>query len=148
MRVALDEAFEISATAMVEEFVAGVEVTVPVIGNTEGWGLPIIEIVPVNEFYDYESKYVEGGSEHIIPARISPDQTKACQSAAVCAHEALGCRGISRTDLIVDADGVPYVIETNTIPGMTSTSLIPESARTAGLEPGVFYRYLLALAVE
>jgi D-alanine-D-alanine ligase len=66
----------------------------------------------------------------------------------VLAHEALGCRGVSRTDLIVDASGEAYVIETNTIPGMTGTSLVPESARQAGLEPGLFYRYLLALAVE
>jgi D-alanine-D-alanine ligase len=117
-------------------------------GLTRSWALPVIEIIPQGEFYDYESKYTEGGSEHIIPARINAELTEACQWAAVRAHEALGCRGVSRTDLIINDKNEPYVIETNTIPGMTDTSLEPESARQVGLEPGVFYRYLLALALE
>jgi D-alanine-D-alanine ligase len=148
LTVALEEAFAIAREVMVEEFIAGVEVTVPVIGNTRGQALPVIEIIPAAEFYDYDSKYLEGGSQHIIPARITATQTTLCQHAAVCAHEALGCRGVSRTDLIVSPDGIPYVIETNTIPGMTNTSLVPESAQKAGLEPSLFYQYLLALALE
>jgi D-alanine-D-alanine ligase len=148
LEAALEKAFALGTVVMVEKFVAGLEVTVPVLGNERAWALPVIEIIPVNEFYDYESKYAVGGSEHIIPARINPELTAICQSAAVRAHEALGCRGVSRTDLIIGDDGLPFVIETNTIPGMTGTSLVPESARVAGLEPGVLCRYLLALALE
>jgi D-alanine-D-alanine ligase len=146
---ALDEGFAIGDILLVEEFVRGVEVTVPVLGNKadELLALPVIEIVPKNEFYDYESKYEEGGSEHIIPARITEAEALACQQAAIKAHEVIGCAGVSRTDLIVTADSIPYLIETNTIPGMTRTSLIPEAAKEAGISPGELYRLLLHYAL-
>jgi D-alanine-D-alanine ligase len=147
---ALDAAFALGDSALVERFVAGVEVTVPVLGagQRDAFALPVIEIVPKNEFYDYESKYAEGGSEHIIPARISAKETEACKRAAVRAHVALGCAGVSRTDMIVTEDGDPCLIETNTVPGMTRTSLIPEDAKKAGLSPGELYRLLLHYALE
>jgi D-alanine-D-alanine ligase len=146
---ALDEGFELGDVLLVEEFIKGVEVTVPVLGNRvdELLALPLIEIVPKNEFYDYESKYEEGGSEHIIPARITDEEALACRQAAIKAHEILGCAGVSRTDLIVTADGTPYLIETNTIPGMTRTSLIPEAAKKAGISPGELYRLLIHYAL-
>jgi D-alanine-D-alanine ligase len=147
---ALDEGFKVASTLLVEGFVEGVEVTVPVLGNRpeELFALPIIEIVPKNEFYDYESKYAEGGSVHIIPARITQAEAKACQKAAIVAHEALGCAGISRTDIIVTQDSTPWLIETNTIPGMTQTSLVPEDAKHAGLSVGELYRLLIHYALE
>jgi D-alanine-D-alanine ligase len=145
---ALDLAFAVSDVCMAESFVKGTEVTVPVLGNLRAMALPVIEIVPKNEFYDYESKYSEGGSEHIIPARLSPEVERACKDAALAAHMVLGCRGASRTDLIVDETGEPWVIETNTIPGMTNTSLLPEAARHDGIEPGALYRLLIELALE
>jgi D-alanine-D-alanine ligase len=147
---ALSEGFAVGDLLLVEEFVEGVEVTVPVIGNNGGelFALPVIEIIPKNEFYDYESKYAEGGSQHIIPARISEQETALCQQAAIEAHEVLGCRGVSRTDMIVDGDGIPWLIETNTIPGMTRTSLVPEDAKNAGLSAGELYRLLLHYALE
>jgi D-alanine-D-alanine ligase len=146
---ALDEGFELGDVLLIEEFIKGVEVTVPVLGNKvdELLALPLIEIVPKNEFYDYESKYEEGGSEHIIPARITDEEALACRQAAIKAHEVLGCAGVSRTDLIVTADGAPYLIETNTIPGMTRTSLIPEAAKKAGISPGELYRLLIHYAL-
>jgi D-alanine-D-alanine ligase len=147
---ALDEGFKVGDTLLVEAFIKGVEVTVPVLGNRpeELFALPVIEIVPKNEFYDYESKYAEGGSVHIIPARITESQATACQKAAVDAHEALGCAGVSRTDIIVAKDGTPWLIETNTIPGMTQTSLVPEDAKRAGLSAGELYRLLIHYALE
>jgi D-alanine-D-alanine ligase len=147
---ALDEGFEVGDALLIEDFIEGVEVTVPVLGNKVGdlVALPVIEIVPKNDFYDYESKYAEGGSVHIIPARITEAATAACQQAAVEAHAALGCTGVSRTDIIIAADNTPYLIETNTIPGMTQTSLIPEAAKAAGLSPGELYRLLIHYALE
>lgn len=147
---ALQAGFQVGDDLLVEEFVQGVEVTVPVLGNNEGEliALPVIEIVPKNAFYDYESKYTEGGSLHLIPARISSEERQRCQQAAIEAHVALGCRGVSRTDMIVEADGTPSLIETNTIPGMTHTSLVPDAARKAGISNGELYRLLLHYALE
>ena len=131
---AIDTAFAHDELVLVERFVAGVEVTVGVLGNERPYALPTLEIVPENEFYDYESKYVPGMSSHIIPARVSEAARVECQHLAVAAHRALGCRGLSRADAIVAPDGGVYLLEVNTIPGMTSTSLVPDAARAAGIE--------------
>jgi D-alanine-D-alanine ligase len=147
---ALTEAFAVGDLLLVEKFIEGVEVTVPVLGNNpdELFALPVVEIVPQNEFYDYESKYAEGGSEHIIPARITREEMCACQAAAIEAHRILGCTGVSRTDIIITTKSSPCVIETNTVPGMTSTSLIPEAARRVGITSGELYRLLIHYALE
>lgn len=131
---AVEAAFEFDTSVLVECFVAGVEGTVGVIGNDELLALPMIEIVPEHEFYDYESKYVPGMSRHIIPARVSPEVSAECERVALEAHRVLGCRGLSRSDTMIDADGSVFLLETNTIPGMTSTSLLPDAARAAGIE--------------
>jgi D-alanine-D-alanine ligase len=131
---AIEEAFTHDDRVLVEKFVEGAEVTVGVLGNDDPKSLPTLEIVPVHEFYDYESKYVPGMSQHVIPARIPDEAQEVCMREAVAAHRALGCRGISRTDMIVEADGTVHVLETNTIPGMTATSLLPDAARAAGIE--------------
>ena len=146
---AIKEGFTIGETLLIEDFIEGVEVTVPVIGNRpeELFALPVIEIVPKNEFYDYESKYAEGGSVHIVPARISDSETELCKQTAIKAHEILGCAGVSRTDMILSEDGIAWVIETNTVPGMTRTSLIPEGAKSFGLTVGELYRLLLHYAL-
>jgi D-alanine-D-alanine ligase len=114
---------------LAEEYIKGVEVSVPVLGDRT---LPIIEIVPKNEFYDYESKYCAGMSQHIIPARLTASEMTAVSKAALTLHRALGCRDYSRIDMIV-RNGIPYLIEVNTLPGMTSLSLIPDSAGKAGI---------------
>ena len=120
-----------------EELIIGREVTCSVLGNEPGKRpitLPVTEIIPKEgEFFDYESKYQIGGAEEITPARISDQLTARVQEAAVRVHEILGCGGMSRTDMII-ADGRPYVLETNTIPGMTQTSLLPQAAKAAGIE--------------
>lgn len=145
---AITEAFRYDTSVLVERFVSGVEVTVGVLGNEELQALPTLEIVPVHEFYDYESKYVPGMSRHIIPARVSEDARAECQRLSIDAHTALGCRGMSRADTIVTEDGTVWMLEVNTIPGMTPTSLLPDAARAAGIEFPALCRTLVALAVE
>lgn len=145
---AVDEAFDLDDEVIVERFVEGIELTVAVLGNGELEALPIIEIVPVSGFYDYESKYTLGGSEHICPARLTDDVTKMIQEYAIRAHRALGCEGMSRSDFILDDDGVSWILETNTIPGMTSTSLLPDAARVAGISFPELCTRLVSLALE
>lgn len=130
---ALEEAFSIDDLVLVEEYIDGTELTVAVIGNDDVQALPVIEIVPQNDFYDFESKYAPGGSEHICPARLNEEETLKAQKFAVAAHKALQCRGVSRTDIILDKSGKCWVLETNTLPGMTATSLLPDAARAAGI---------------
>ena len=119
---------------LVEECVTGTEITVPVIGNENPHAMPIVEIVTGAEFYDLKVKYEPASLHHVIPARLEPGVYARAQELAVRAHQALGCRGCSRSDFIVSADGVPVILETNTIPGMTETSLLPDSARHAGID--------------
>jgi len=117
-----------------ERFVSGQEITVGVIerdGRPEA--LPILELVPKNEFYDYEAKYTEGLTDFILPARLAPAVYREAQVAAVKAFEAIGCRGYARVDMMVDAEGVPWFVEINTLPGMTDLSDLPAQARAAGL---------------
>ncbi|MEI6144765.1 MAG: D-alanine--D-alanine ligase, partial [Candidatus Berkelbacteria bacterium] len=114
---------------MVEPFIKGTEITVPVIEreNGDARALPVIEIVPKHRFFDFEGKY-DGSTTEIVPAKISPELTKKAQDLAVKSHLALGCRHFSRVDMIVDEKGNIFVLELNTIPGMTSESLYPKSA--------------------
>ena len=147
---AIQAAFECDSIVLVERFIKGTEVTVAVLGNTEFEALPVIEIVPseTGEFYDFEEKYSAGGATHIIPARISDEETKACMENAIGAHRALGCVGVSRTDLMVGEDGICWVIETNTIPGMTPTSLLPDTASRVGISFNDLCKMMVELALE
>ena len=145
---AIEAAFAYDTHVLIERFIPGVEVTVGVLGNRELVALPTLEIVPEHEFYDYESKYVPGMSRHIIPARVSDQIAQECQRVSVEAHRVLGCRGLSRADTIVSEDGTVYLLEVNTIPGMTSTSLLPDAARAAGIEFPQLCEHLVELALE
>ncbi len=145
---ALAAVFELGQDALVEQFIPGLEITVPVLGNGDPEALPLIEIVPnMGEFYDYRSKYADGGSDHIIPARLSGSLTRQIQQQAVDIHCQLGCRGITRSDFIVQGDQA-YFLEVNTIPGMTATSLAPQSAQVAGYSFSQFLDKLIELALE
>lgn len=119
---------------LVEECVSGVEITVPVIGNDEPKALPIIEIALDSEFYDLKVKYEPASLHHIIPARLDETVYKRAEALGIAAHKVLGCRGVSRTDFIVKDDGTPVMLETNSIPGMTDRSLLPDAAHHAGIE--------------
>jgi D-alanine-D-alanine ligase len=111
--------------------------------------LPIIEIIPddEHEFFDYEAKYTAGASQEICPARIDANLTQKAQACAIAAHQALYCQGYSRTDMIIK-DGECYVLETNTIPGMTATSLFPQSAKVAGMSFGQLLDRLIELGIQ
>ena len=145
----LAAAFGHDRRVLVEEFLDGVEVTGGVLGNAELTALPLVEIVPSEQydFFDYEAKYKPGASREICPARLDEATTRKAQEISLTAHRALHCRGYSRTDMIV-RDGDIYVLETNTIPGMTATSLFPQAARAAGLEFPQLLDRLIELALE
>lgn len=131
---AVERAFELDDEVLVERYVDGTELTVAVIGDENDLeALPIIEIVPMSDFYDFESKYAPGGSQHICPAPLDDAVTDLVKDRAVRAHRALSCRGMSRSDFILEDDGSCWILETNTIPGMTGTSLLPDAARAAGI---------------
>jgi D-alanine-D-alanine ligase len=128
----LDERAIFGSHAMVERFIAGKELTCAVIGDTP---LGVIDIVSKSSsWYDYTAKYAPGGSQHILPAEIPAEVYRECQDIALLAHRALGCRGVSRADFRYDAEGTGELIllEVNTQPGMTGTSLVPELATHAG----------------
>lgn len=148
---ALEAAFSQDDAALLERFISGVELTAGVIGNAPLEAFPLIEIIPKSEhgFFNYAAKYSAGEAEEICPARVSDEITRRAQEYARTAHRALCCRGYSRTDFILShADGELYVLETNTIPGMTPTSLFPQAARAAGLEFPALLDRLVALALE
>lgn len=146
---ALRAATEFSAEAMAEEFIAGVEITIGLIGNEKPRPLPAIEIVTDNEFYDYDAKYTAGKCQHIIPPRIPKEAVSQAEKFAIAAHVGLGCRGFSRVDFIVDKeDHLPYILEINTIPGMTPLSLFPDAAKHAGIEFEDLVETLVKLALE
>ena len=146
---AVDKAFEFDSTVMVEGYIDGVELTGGVIGNWELEAFPIIEIIPdkAHDFFDYEAKYTAGVSQEICPARIDEELTLQAQTCAKNAHQALFCRGYSRTDMIL-RDREIYVLETNTIPGMTATSLLPQAAQVAGLNFTKLLDKLIQLGLE
>jgi D-alanine-D-alanine ligase len=127
---ALKEAGKYDEEILVEEFMKGKEITV---GILEDIPLPIIEIAPKSGFYDYHSKYTKGETEYIIPARIPREKYLYAQEVSLKAFQVLGCSGCARVDLMTDEDGNPFVIDVNTMPGMTETSLLPKAAGYAGI---------------
>jgi D-alanine-D-alanine ligase len=136
--------------ALVEEFIEGTEVTCAVWGEgAEAKVLPVIEIVPQKGggFYDFEAKYASGGSQHLIPPRLDENIQREIQALSLRAHRVLGCRGVTRSDFIVTSAGKPLYLETNTTPGMTETSLVPDAARASGLEFGAMVEKLLEMAL-
>jgi len=149
LSAALEKAFVFDNEVMVEEFVQGREITVGVLGNTELEALPLVEIIPDKrfDFFDYEAKYKPGASREICPAEVSDAVREKAQQYGVAAHRALQLRGYSRTDMIVDGDDC-ILLETNTIPGMTPTSLLPQAAAAHGLDFSALLDRLIELAME
>ncbi len=146
---AIEKAFDQDNSILMEEYIKGTELTCGVLGNHELEPLPVIEIVPGQEygFFDYKAKYVVGATEEICPARIDDIVKDKVQEYAITAHKALFLRGYSRTDMIL-RDGRLYVLETNTIPGMTETSLYPQAAKAAGYSFPKLLDRLISLAME
>ena len=128
---ALEKALEFGERVIIEKYISGKEIQV---GVLNGKVLGSVEVRPKLEFYSYEAKYTPGMTEYILPPELAPAILKKTEETALSAHLALGCRGATRVDLIVDEDHNAYVLEVNTIPGMTETSLLPKIARMAGLD--------------
>jgi len=142
---ALGKIFKAGHEALVEELVVGQEVTCGVLGEK---ALPPILIIPKAEFFDFADKYSDDGAEEICPAPIGDVMTQEVQAMAIKAHKVLGLSDYSRSDFIMTSDKKLYLLETNTLPGMTSTSLVPKEAKSAGLEFHELLESLLALAMQ
>ncbi len=127
---ALAAAAQYSTTLLIEEFVQGREVTAGVLAER---ALPVVEIVPKGSWFDFKAKYTQGLTEYRVPAELPPAQASAVQDAGLRAHQALGCRHFSRADMILSQAGTPVVLEVNTIPGFTPTSLLPKAAACIGI---------------
>jgi D-alanine-D-alanine ligase len=131
---ALEAAFRFDDKVLVEEFVSGSEITVGILESPEPWAFPVIDIrTPGESWYDFEHRYAVGLSEHVIPAPLPPDVYASVQEMSVRAHVTLGCRDLSRVDFVVEPDGRIALLEVNTLPGMTPTSLYPDGAQAAGI---------------
>jgi len=141
--------FAYGDVALVERMVEGVEVAVSVVDTGSGPRvLPAVEIVADGGVYGYDARYVAGATEFFCPARLTPDAAAAVADVALRAHRAFGLRHLSRTDLIVGKDGTPWFLEVNVAPGMTETSLLPQSVAAAGEDPGPLYRELVEAAIS
>ena len=144
---AMVDAFAYGDTALVERAVQGREVAVSVVRDADGLrALPGVEIVTDGP-YDYDARYNPGRTEYFTPARVSDVEAAAVAAMALAAHEALGLRHLSRTDLILGDDGVAHFLEVNVAPGMTETSLFPQAAAAGGHDLGTMYRALVDLAL-
>ena len=129
--VAIKNARKYDNTIIIEKYIKGKELTVPIL---DGKVLPLIEIVPkISKFYDYKSKYQQGGSQHLIPPSIDEKSYKKIQDVGLKTAKIIGCELLCRVDVILDKKKIPYVLEVNTIPGMTETSLLPEAAKYHGI---------------
>ncbi len=145
LAVALATAFSYGNEVLVERYILGKELTVGILDQKP---LPVVEICPKNNFFDFTSKYQSGMTEYKIPAQISPEETKRAQSVAMAAHEAIGCEDFSRVDLILDKEGNPFVLEINTIPGFTAMSLLPKAVQANGMDFTDLCLTLIRLAYE
>jgi D-alanine-D-alanine ligase len=141
--------FAYSDVALMESWVHGVEVAVSVLDTPTGpQTLPLAEVVPLSEIYDYTARYTAGTTEFFVPARLSTEVAQRCADVALTAHRVLGLRDWSRTDLIVDAAGTPWFLEVNVAPGMTETSLFPQSLAAAQLSLGEITAQLVHTAIN
>lgn len=136
--------------AMVEAFIPGHEVTVSLLGAADGTvtGLPAVEIVAPDGFYDFSAKYTKGRTQYLCPAPLSASVTKQIRQFAVKTYQVLGCKGAARVDFRITSKGKPYVLEINTVPGMTETSLLPMAAGKAGLSYDVLTERILQSALQ
>lgn len=130
IRAALDEAFRYGPAIIAEAFLDGEEFTVAVMDDM---AMPVIQIVPSTGRYDYYSKYTPGVTKHLCPAPISPELTKKMQDLALQVFHLCQCSGVARVDIMTNSQGEPFVLEINTVPGMTATSLVPDAAIAMGL---------------
>lgn len=130
LRAAIEEAFKYGDRVMLEEYIDGRELTVGILNDE---ALPVIEIVPKDKVYDYNAKYKDSATKYLVPAPIPEDLSERARALGVMAHKALGCKSFSRVDMMLAPSGDIFVLEVNTIPGMTERSLLPKAAQATGL---------------
>lgn len=147
MQKAINECFKLDSEVFIEEYIKGIEVTAGVLGNEDPEVLPVIEIETPTGFYDYKAKYTPGGSRHIIPARIERKILQKIENIALQTYKLLGCSGFARMEMIVKKD-IPYVLDVNTIPGLTETSLFPDAARAKGISFEDMCEKVVKLGIE
>ena len=145
VKAALDDAFRYGNKIIVEQYIKGKEVQIGILGQTPLGG---VEVRPSLEFYNYEAKYTPGLTSYILPPEVSGGEYETLKSTALRAHNAIGCSGATRVDLILDGDRKAYVLEVNTIPGMTETSLLPKIAQFAGFDFGDLIENILKSALD
>lgn len=139
------EAARFGSHALVEEFVEGRELTVGVLGETP---LPVVEIRPRQPFFNFTAKYTSGETDYVVPAVLPPATAQRVQASALTAHRAIGCRHLSRTDLILNRHGVPVILEVNTIPGFTPTSLLPKAAACCSISYDELCERIILMAAQ
>ncbi|MCX8033357.1 MAG: D-alanine--D-alanine ligase [Thermoleophilia bacterium] len=148
LRAAIHEVRQEFGAVFAEKFIPGREITVGILEqNGRPRSLPILELVPKKEFYDYEAKYTKGLTDFILPAQLEPAVYEQAERAAEAVFEAIGCRGYARVDMMVDEAGTPWFIEINTLPGMTDTSDLPAQAKAAGISYEELVELILLTAV-
>ncbi len=145
LKEAVDLAFTFDDRILIEEYIKGRELTVSILNKRS---LPIIEIIPKNLFFDYEAKYQPGMTEYVVPALLEDGIAQKISTAALAAHQLLGCRGFSRVDMILSESNECVVLEVNTIPGLTSTSLLPKAALAVGIEFSALCLEFIKIAYE
>jgi len=145
LAAAIEEAYRFDDEVMIEQFIGGRELTVPILGDQ---ALPVGEIIPKHEIFDYECKYQAGMAEEIFPADLPPEHARALQELALLAHRVLKLSGYSRVDFRMDEAGTFWCLEVNTLPGMTAASLFPKGAAAAGIPFPVLCERLCRLAIE
>ena len=143
LRGAIEDAFQFGTKLIIEKYIPGREITVAILGDQS---LPIVEIKPKHGLYDYECKYTGGMSSYEAPANIEETLTKHIQEISLKAHQVLGCRGYSRVDLRLTENGEPYILEVNTNPGMTGTSLVPKSAKAENISFNILLEQIIKSA--
>ncbi|WP_027339299.1 D-alanine--D-alanine ligase [Halonatronum saccharophilum] len=145
---AIKEALKHDVEVLVEEFIEGREITIGILGNEDPQLLPIIEIKPNEGVYDFNAKYTKGMTEFVIPASLDKQVYKKSEDLALQAYKVLRCRGMGRVDLMISKQGEPYLLEVNTIPGMTETSLLPQAAKSAGIDFDQLVAKILEYALD
>ncbi len=142
---AVELAFSFDERVIIDEYIEGREVTVGILDKEP---LPVIEIIPKKGFFDYEAKYMAGLTDYQVPAKLDEETAQKLKAVALSAHKLLGCFGCSRVDMILGRDNLPVILELNTIPGLTATSLLPKAAKTIGIDFAQLCLKLIGLAYE
>ena len=145
LKNAFDFCFSVSNNAMIEQYILGRELTVSILDDKV---LPIIEVIPKGDFYDYKCKYTKGESDYLVPAKLDERTKNLLNEYSIKIHKTIGCRGYSRVDFRLSEDGKIYFLEINTLPGFTDTSLFPKAANAVGLSYNELIKSIIRLALK